>query len=570
MYVSVPFVHAPTAYYYTPPFIPLQMSRPRNDDSYEEDRAESSKRQRRSASPPHASPSQPSPPVQVPPSLHDPAAAAAAARPPCFDMLVSGSCDTVDCLSAHHLYGAALLASMSHQPPTRLPELHDGLTPHFRPAIFEEAIMSPFHTAAAAHIAESASDRRSTAVLPLPITRELLHIYRSAGFMAELLSFSRLSASDARLVLRVDEARVSSTDCLYGFIILAGSFECVQLGIGAVVSAVEGATHKPQSLPSSPPTPQLPHLPPPPAVSASSNARASSWSSPRSAPSPPPLPPRPPAARGAPVPPCMWRLRRNKKCFSTRCFLPDESHGPYSSHFIRCLDTAPRLFSAVPAFTADFVFVLCRLPPSADSPTFLCSLCVPNEGGTRGYIVGRQGKMQNVLEQAAGTRITCGRPSSPADELLDWMTVRARGTIEQVDMVVEGITYLVEAQPDASVDRLADHLQRFKQQRTKQEQRPMLWSLLSRGMHSARLDSLLAGDAPQPQSLTHSQPQPQPQPQPPAPTRDRRGHHPEREKERPDRAHSSSSSSSERREERSEPCPNSMSGFGCWILFIQI
>ena len=203
MYVCTPFVAAPAASFYaSPPIIPLQMTRPRSDDSYDDVQADSSKRQRRSVSPPHTSPTQPSPPLSstLPATAAAAAAAlvskwkpsspAAAARPPCFAMLVSGSCDTAGCLSAHRLYGAALLASMSHQAPSRLPELHDGLTQHFRPVMFEEVAVSPFHEAAAT----AASDRRSTAVLPLPITRSLLHIYRSGGFMAELLSFSHLAS----------------------------------------------------------------------------------------------------------------------------------------------------------------------------------------------------------------------------------------------------------------------------------------------------------------------------------------------------------------------------------------
>ena len=561
MYVSTPFVAAPAAYYYVPPIIPPQMRRPRSDDSYKDEQADSNKRQRRSISPPVVSATSPSPPLC--PTLPDTAAAAAAAalvgrstaaaapRPPCFVMLVGGSCDTVGCSFAHHQYGAALLASMSHQAPSRLPELHDGLTAHFRPVMFEEVAVSPFHAAAAT----SPSDRRSTAVLPLPLTRSLLHIYRSAGFMSELLSFSRLTASDVRLVLPVDEARVSSTDELYGFIILAGSHECVQLGIRAVVSAVEGASHKALPLPPSPPSP------PPSAPSASSSARASSSSPSRSVPSPLPAPPprsRSPPRPAAPAPPCPWPLRRNKKCFRNKCPLPAESHDVYSAQLMRCLDTTTRSSCAVPAFTSDFVFVLCR-SPSGDSSTFLCSLCVPNDGYASGYVRGRDGSTRTVLEQAAGTRLTWGHPSL-ADLLMLWKTVGAVGTLEQVDTVVEGITYLFEARPDASVEQLAEHLERFKQQRaTQAADRPVLWSMLSRGLQSTRLDSLLAGDAPQSQPQSQPQPQPRWPPQPPAPAQDRRSDQPEDARAGRRR----SSGSSERREERSEPCPNSMSGFGC-------
>ena len=335
---------------------------------------------------------------------------------------------------------------------------------------------------------------------------------------------------------------MSSTDELYGLIILVGSFECVQLGIGAVVSAVEGASQKPQP------------LPPPPVVSASTSAHGNS-SSLRVAPTiPPPPPPASPPLPANPAPPCAWPLRQHKKCFRARCRLPAESHEPYSAQLMRCLDTAPRLLAAVPAFTSDFVFVVCRSPQSAEpsTSTFLCSLCVPNDCYASGYVRGRDGSMRTALEQAAGTRITWGHPSL-ADLLMLWKTVRAEGTLEAIDTVVEGITHLVEARPDASVEQLAEHLERFKRQRARQEQRPMLWSMLSRGRYSAVLDSLLAGDAPQPQ--------PQQQPQPPAPPQKGRDHQPQREEAQAERRRSSSSS--EQCEERSEPCPNYTCGFGC-------
>ena len=200
----------------------------------------------------------------------------------------------------------------------------------------------------------------------------------------------------------------------------------------------------------------------------------------------------------SPPPPCSWLLGRSQYCQRARCHLPAASHDLYCEQLIRHIDTSTRLLLDLPSFTSHFSFVLCPLPDS-DSRTYLCSLCVPNEGRTRGHIVGRSEDMRKQIEETAGATVRCAEADTQQRASL-WMTISAVGDIESVDAVVEAITFLLEAEADHyyTAEQLEEYMQQWKQQRAAKADRPMLWSLSSRGMHSAQLDALLDDSSLQP------------------------------------------------------------------------
>jgi len=354
---------------------------------------------------------------------------------------------------------------MSHEPPSRLPELQDGLTVFFKPSLFEVAALSPFHSPTALPLPTT---HRHTAVLPLPITRQLLNIYRSPAFLSELLLASALSHADLRLLLAVDESTASSTSCMYGFVILSGPLQRVQRAIDAVIRAVEDS------------------------IGFRSPPAAASLFTPLH----PPQPPTVPFTQ-----PCLWEILGQFRCVRKRCSLPDSSHDPFVQQLARHLDTSPRPLSAVPAFSNNFSFVVCRALPN--SPTFLCSVCVPNTGRVRGYVIGHKARMLHLIEHEIGAAVTCNK--GVVDETAKWMTVTAVGDLVTVDTFMEAILLLHDTEK-AIYDQVAQQLKQWKQRRAERADRPMMLSLHSRGVQSPQLDSLFAQCPTVPTTSTVSQP----------------------------------------------------------------
>ena len=154
-------------------------------------------------------------------------------------MLVSNNCAAFPCLARHITYRRAITDYMSHKPPPRMPVQSDGLSPYFAPALFESAASSPSSSRSASPTTSS----RWTAVLPLPITRELWHVYSSSAFVLRLVAVGGVT-----LVLD-DKARARSSAAMYGHAILsAATYELLQLAIDVLIAAVEAA------IASSPPT----------------------------------------------------------------------------------------------------------------------------------------------------------------------------------------------------------------------------------------------------------------------------------------------------------------------------
>ena len=478
-----------------PSTTPPSMRRRQSDDSFEDEHGANTKRQRCSASPHSIVPAlPPSGLAPLPPSLPS---AEPPSTPPCFTMLVTGTCPTSNCLSVHLRYGAALNTYLSREPTSCLPEEHGGLTPYFTPSLVEEAELSPYHTTTQRTVRMPA--HRSTAVLPLPITCKLLRVYQSPDFIPDLRSASGLSRTDVRLLLAVDDAQVASSECLYGFVILSGCHEHVQRGIEAVIRAVEAAAYQssPHSIstvgqvvnssvagvPEPSPHSFVAAAPAPPLHSSSPVAVELSFVAESAVSSPPP---------------CCWLLRRQRYCQRHRCPLPAASHDPYSQLLVRSIATSSRTLSAIPFHTSQFEFVVCR-SPQTDSCTFLCSLCVLNEDSTRGYLIGQGGSMLHAIEVAAGAGLAFSRHTvSNTRQVVTqpWMTVSAVGELEAVDAVVEAVTFLMEEKLELTHQQLREHLQQWKQQRAAHAYRPMLWSLTSRGAHSTQLDTLLNGSIP--------------------------------------------------------------------------
>ena len=367
-------------------------------------------------------------------------------------MLVSGSCPSSNCFATHCTYGVAIHSYMSHEPPARLPDMHDGLTTYFKPSLFEVASLSPYHSADAFH----QPSESSTAVLPLPITHKLLLVYKSPAFFTDLLDRSGLLESDVRLLTARTELQLSSGS-RYGLVVLTGPSRRVHRAIDAVIEAVESSAVSSQQ--------------------AVADMRVDSTASFRS-----------------PARVCPWGMMSQAPCDRIGCVLPDEAHDRYIDHLMRNLDTTSRLLAAIPPFCSSFSFVVCRTP-SADSTHFLCSLCVPNTGRARGYVVGWKGSMRERIFDEVQTAIICNR--APFDVTALWMTVTAVGDLAAIDGVLEALLFLNDAQ-EASVDQMSGHMQQWKKQRASTVDRLMLLSLQSRGARSPLLDSLLAQAASQP------------------------------------------------------------------------
>ena len=371
-------------------------------------------------------------------------------------MLVYGTCCALSCPAKHCTYGTAVNAYMSSERPARLPEPRDGLTSLFKPSLFEVAVVSPFHTADPSSLASADS---TTAVLPLPIAPHLLSVYRSRTFVAELLSVSNLSESNVRLLLAANETQLSTATGQYGFAILSGPLRRVRRGIETIIDAVQRTAAK--------------------LAPAAPKARTVS-----------------PTAEQPVAPPCGMNMQAVSGCYRHRCPLPDESHLPYVEHLIRHLDTSERALTAIPPFVPHFTFTLCRKPSTSQASVYLCSLTVPNLDRVRGYVIGRNGGMTRTIEHESGTQLVCNRHGR--DSMEPWMTFSAMAELSAVDAVVETIVFLIEGRNTASIEHLTEHMQQWKQQRAIKADRPMLWSMLSRNVHSAKLDALFASNAPPP------------------------------------------------------------------------
>ena len=257
-----------------------------------------------------------------------------------------------------------------------------------------------------------------------------------------------------------------STEGMYGHVVLTVPLRRVQRAIDSIVDTIESSVSK--------------HRPIVPA------------------PSPPPPP------HSLPVAVCPWGLMNQPRCKRNTCSLPDESHASYIHSLVCHLDTSPRILTAAPPFCDDFTFVVCRTP-SAESTQYLCSLCVPNTDRVRGYVVGFRGRMRQCIEIEAGTTVNCNR--GPVAMAAQWMTVSAAGELAAVDAVVEAIVYIHEVL-GASTEQVVEHMQQWRQQRASKVDRPMLWSLQSRGALSAQLDSLFAPSIPHRDVHPSEQPSP--------------------------------------------------------------
>ena len=327
---------------------------------------------------------------------------------------------------------------MSRERRSHMPNANDGLTHFFKPSLFESSPVPHDETVKRAD--------RWTAVLPVPITRRLLSVYRFRNFMPLLVSIG-LAPFDVELLTNPEHKSElgAASGCRYGFVVVSGSLQCVERAIDAVVAAVENA------------------VPAPPAAADASTASDSSSSDLEQ--------------------PCPWSLMGQESCDRARCGLSAVAHDSYLHNMMRHLDTSPRPLSAVPYFTYTFSFIVCRTP-AADSDQWLCSLCVPNSRGVRGFIIGRKGNMRKRVERETGTTPICN--GQPFDTDAVWMTVSATGSLATVDSMVEILLFLHEAQ-EAAAEQIIQHLSEWRRQRAVKLDRPAMWSLMRRGVHSPQL-----------------------------------------------------------------------------------
>ena len=346
---------------------------------------------------------------------------------------------------------------MSEEAPARLPKPRDELSDYFRPSLFESGVRSRFHSASRAP-----SDTH-TAVLPVPMTVHLQHLYSSSAFLSQLLKSSGLKQSEVRLQLPTKSDTQTASESSYGVVVLSGLLRRVKRAVLFVIDAVEASVPMPTpvSVPSASKTSA--------AVTLSAPASSTLHSS-----------------RG----PCTWDLFGHAGCDRRRCGLPDAAHRPYGEHLLECIDTAARPFTAVPPWRRDFTFVLCRTP-TAESEQFLVSLCVPTTNRTRGYIIGRRGAMRFRIGDEAGAPINCRWDEASGTTQQQWMAVTAKGNLPVVDAVVEGLLFLHEAR-QATPEQLTQHMAQWRVQRASMAVGTAMLSLQSRQLCSPQLDALLA------------------------------------------------------------------------------
>ena len=93
---------------------------------------------------------------------------------------------------------------------------------------------------------------------------------------------------------------------------------------------------------------------------------------------------------------------------------------------------------------------------------------------------------------------------APLDSHALWMTVSAVGNLATIDAMLESLIFLHEAQ-EASTEHVTQHLSEWRRQRADKLDRPGMWSLLRRRVHSTQLDTLFAHSPAAPQPSVHSQ-----------------------------------------------------------------
>jgi hypothetical protein len=151
------------------------------------------------------------------------------------------------------------------------------------------------------------------------------------------------------------------------------------------------------------------------------------------------------------------------------------SHLPYVDLFVLCLDThltSPNP-ADIPNCTPTFHPIL-ALVPSSSPPRYVVSFPLPRLPHTVAGLIGRGGSVIATLYRIAGvlrlSRLNRVEDKyEPGDEPIDWLTMSTVGEMEEVDVMMEGVLWLLEV--GVHIDEmgreqgLEDHLHRFRRGR---------------------------------------------------------------------------------------------------------
>ena len=179
-----------------------------------------------------------------------------------------------------------------------------------------------------------------------------------------------------------------------------------------------------------------------------------------------------PQSLSSPVIVCMSDLDR-KRCRSNGC---RHSHLSYVEHFTFLCDRRPTSLASIADTTAGFHPILASSTSPSSPPRFVVSCPIPRIPFLLSFVVGSQGSTIHCLMRATGLQRIVFWPKNsppyvPGSPAVDWLTLRAEGVIEQVDVLIEGVFWIMESggtilEAKARVDALRDHLRQFKHRRS--------------------------------------------------------------------------------------------------------